>query len=62
MRSLLIRRVSLSLKRIISRMEMASNELYKTHLTLHEAVDDELQSTENMEKDIVILPPAHGAS
>ena len=39
---------------------MTSTQLHKRYLTLQEAVGDVLWSTENEEKDIVILPPAHG--
>ena len=39
---------------------MTSKQLHRRYLTLQEAVDDVLGSTESEEKDIVIFPPAQG--
>ena len=39
---------------------MTCNQLHKRYLTLQEAVGDVLWSTESKEKDVAILPPAHG--
>ena len=41
---------------------MVANQLLKRYLTLQEAVDDVLQSAENVEEYVVILPPAQGDS
>ena len=41
---------------------MAGNQLRRQYLTLLEAVDNILESTESEEDDIVILPPVHNDS
>ena len=39
---------------------MTGNQSHRRYLTLQEAVDDVLRSTESEEKDIVILSPGQG--
>ena len=39
---------------------MAGNQQCRQYLTLQEAVDNVLGSTESVEKDIVIIPPEQG--